>query len=533
MDKSKNSQKEPVQVFESILLNIYSFLKMENAEDLAKNAIEFQQGKVKKLEQDINVRILKGGTYKIKGYYLENDKLTDIRGASSIITEVQEKIVPLILEDKTGYNFVVYNGGGNLFALVPETVDENLPIILEQEAQKHLVTANTAYFLSDSFPLSQILSKQTYRSIVAKKEAELNERKKSKLAFNPAPKSNLIGQTLLGTRVEAKHNDHAGSYCERCKKRIALYKMADGTCLCGGCLHKAIAGKRQKSKYHDEYQKRESIAVCPPKDLKSISEDHIAVIYADGNNMGGIVQNINTITDMMDFSSFVKEAMTDIVFDSIKEIGMKSFEIVALGGDDIFIIVPAKASICLATKLIDKYKTTFFDKFKDKNSTLSVGLCIAKPNTPVKVMLEVAEEELSLAKNLAKTDVNCSGSLSFRTFNTYEGSLFSREDKTLLPYTYEAATQIIKFANKLGDSGDIKTHLQNLSEAFKLSESSLEANMFFNYTNAKSKDNKLELPKISGYTLNGAFYTRNGENDLRFIWDDLLDVLAYGGKSND
>ena len=519
----------------AMLTKLYELEKKTNPDKLAKNAVDYLNDNSKGLQEDISVKLIKGGTYKIKGYYLENSLLPDIRGASSIITGVQEEIIPEYLKEKIGFDCVLYNGGGNLFAIVPDNCENTLPIELEKVAQDYLVTANSAYSISDSIKISQLFG-ENYKSITFGLENELNERKKSKIINNTAPLTSFNNYHIFDCDVNAEKLDKADEYCEHCKNRLAYYKK-NGEFICGGCLHKISVNYEQKRSYYNEYinfiRKRGSnmeLKMC--NSFVDVDKDYIAVVYADGNNMGGIIQTINKVNEMMDFSAFVKEKMPEIVYGSLYDREIKNVVFTALGGDDIFIIVPAKKSLRLAEKLIEEYNRVFKEKYPKSNSTLSVGVCIAKPKTPVKVMLEAAEEELSKAKELVKS-TNCSGSLSYVIFDSYEGVSGDRGRWTLLPYSLEAAKEILNMADKLRESNTGKTRINNLSEAFHKSEADAEANLFYEYTNAKSKkDNQIKLPKKFGrFELEKGFYKNTidkSDNKTYSIWDDLLDLIKFG-----
>ena len=220
--------------------------------------------------------------------------------------------------------------------------------------------------------------------------------------------------------------------------------------------------------------------------------------------------------------------MPEIVYKSLYEREISNVVFTALGGDDIFIIVPANKSIRLAEKLIEEYNRVFKEKYPESNSTLSVGVCIAKPKTPVKSMLEAAEDELSKAKQLVK-NTNCNGSLSYVIFDSYEGVSGNRGRWTLLPYSLEASKVILKKADELRN----KTRINNLSEAFHKSETDTEANLFYEYTNAKSsKENRIYIPKRFGrFKLENGFYKNTideSDNKTYSIWDDLLDLIEFG-----
>lgn len=519
----------------AMLTRLYDFENKTNPDMLARNAVDYLNDNNIKLQEDIFVKLIKGGTYKIKEYYLENSLLPDIRGASSIITGVQEDIIPKYLKKEIGFECVLYNGGGNLFAIVPDRCDTTLPIKLEKVAQDYLVTANSAYAISDSIRISELLG-NNYKALTFGLENKLNERKKSKILNNMAPLTQFNNDQIFNCNVQAEKLDNAVKYCKHCQKRLAYYKK-NGECICGGFLHKISVNREQKLNYYKEYKNfiikhgnNMKLKMC--NNFTDVDRDYIAVVYADGNNMGGIIQTIEKVNEMMDFSAFVKEKMPEIVYKSLYEREISNVVFTALGGDDIFIIVPANKSIRLAEKLIEEYNRVFKEKYPESNSTLSVGVCIAKPKTPVKSMLEAAEDELSKAKQLVK-NTNCNGSLSYVIFDSYEGVSGNRGRWTLLPYSLEAAKVILKKADELRKSNSNKTRINNLSEAFHKSETDTEANLFYEYTNAKSlKGNRIYIPKRFGrFKLENGFYKNTideSDNKTYSIWDDLLDLIEFG-----
>lgn len=519
---------------QAILAELYKRIGEANAEALAANAVSFLSGNAP-LKKDIPIRLIKGGTYKIKGYYLENSRLHDIRGASAVITEVQERIVPDFLQKKIGFDSILYNGGGNLFALVPADCDADLGYQLEAEAQRYLLTANTAYFLTEEMQLSELLGRN-YKSIVMQKESQLNERKKTKVLSDTVPKSEFLGGRIMGdVLIDAGEFPQAWEYCDHCRKRLAYYKK-DGNPICGGCLHKVCVGGAQKRWYIEEYadhvrnhQNDTDLKVqFGIRETSDIDPDHIAVIYADGNNMGGIIQGITRLDEMMAFSAFVKKTMPEVVYSALCKNMVDRVEFTALGGDDVFIIVPARKAMRSAVEMIERYNKAFAAKYPGSNSTLSVGICIAKPNTPIKIMLEAAEDELDKAKKLVR-ETGCAGSLSYVIFDSYEGVSGERGRWTLLPYSLDGAKQIMSFADTLRKNGTLQTRLRNIASAFRNAESDTEASLFFEYINAKETkaENKIKLSAIHGYQLKGCYY-ENTAGQACCIWEDLLDLIKFG-----
>lgn len=521
-----------------VLKELYAHDGKELPEQCAEQAIQYMNGK-SEAPPDIQVRALKGGTYKIKGYYMENDELQDIRGASTLISEVQNTLLPNCLRKLIGFDSILYHGGGNLFALLPADVSEDIAQELEKTADSVLITANSAYDLSEPFSLIDFLGEK-YNTKTAELENKLNERKKMKLVFDPKPETAFLGQTLLDGQLTASLNSGKSTYCQKCKKRLAGYTRKEKA-LCGGCLHKVYAGESQKLRYLLDYAKQTGIQVKPPAVFKDIGREHIAFFYADGNNMGGIIQRFHNIAEMIGFSDFVKDTIPQIVYESLAECRIDSPEIVALGGDDIFLIIPAEKSVAFAVKLIEKYKKVFSKQFPDSESTLSVGFSIVKPNTPIKVALEVAEEELDAAKQLVRANNDEDGSLSFRVLQTYEGAVSKRGKETLIPYSLTAAKKLLDytaFLRRIQDINTIKTRLQNLNQAFHDAACREEANLFLEYTNAKERElnKRLTLPDLDGYKLSDGYYSRSGpylkENE-GYLWNDLLYLLEFGKRGDE
>lgn len=521
-------------------------------------------------DYDINVRILKGGSYKIKNFYLENNILNDIRGASVLLTQVEEEIIPNQIEKMISKDCIVYCGGGNIFAILPEDTQSDFNIQLEIEAQKYLISGNIAYYLSEPIRLSKILGKE-YRETLRHIEQSLDDRKKTKIYNSPTLKSCINKIAISNTSETAKAsnsiidiphtpiNDIKYTMCSHCNTKKALYLLNDEK-LCASCLHKNLVGKSVKhtkyineyKKYAPEYYKEHSQQIeQSANSLQDIDEDYIAVVYGDGNNMGGIIQGLEKITDMMRFSETVKSVANKSVFCSMADNDITKFEVVGLGGDDVFVIVEAKKSIKFALSLIQHYNQDFQKYYPNSPSTMAVGIAIAKTNTPIKIVLERAEEELSKAKKLCKDKVlnglKDTGALSFTIIDSYEGNngnlkLNYPAKNTLLPYETETAQTIIKYVDSLKRSGDISiTKIYNLSESFKKAESIEEANLFFNYMNAKgSKSNTIILPNLinEGADIDikidehyNAFYVKDYSEKL-YIWDDIIDLLKYTEGAN-
>ena len=452
--------------------------------------------------------------------------------------------MPDVLQQTFGFDCVLYKGGGNMLAVIPTAnTPENIGELLEQAADHCMLTANTAYVCSEPFPLSKLLGAE-YRSCIAGIEQLLTERKKSRAICDLKPVSEMNGETLCDVKLHLPEIHSTSSFCSRCCKRIASYQIADLQ-MCGGCLHKYLIGSKQRQRFVSDYKamlrnEHYNFAddVSSPRkyediDNEHINNKHIAVVYADGNNMGGLIQKISKLTDMMDFSEFVKKTMPELVFRAMARCKVLSFEIVAVGGDDVFILLPATKAIAFSHELIRMYKEAFDDHFTGNQSTLSVGACIAKPSEKIKIMLETAEDKLKDAKHMMKQDefAEESGSFSFAIMDSYEGVSAEHKKRSMLPYSYEQLIPLLKFVKVL-QTKDMKTRIRNIAEAYANVESTDEMGLFFKYVNAKEskEDKRIRMPEIPGYTRCDGYYVNDSGEDLSF-WEDIIDfVNFYDGK---
>ncbi|MEB3181606.1 MAG: type III-B CRISPR-associated protein Cas10/Cmr2 [Nostocaceae cyanobacterium] len=106
------------------------------------------------------------------------------------------------------------------------------------------------------------------------------------------------------------------------------------------------------------------------------SKNFIAYIYADGNNMGGYIQKIRTPQEYQEFSKNVGLATEYAVYQALAENLhphelqnfndedstlsngdlVHPFEIITIGGDDIFLIVPANKALAIAKLISERFE---------------------------------------------------------------------------------------------------------------------------------------------------------------------------------
>lgn len=480
--------------------------------------------------RDIKIDIVKGSIYKIKKYFLENNNLKDIRGGSILIDYLNNDVVKDQLL-KLGYSEIniVYCGGGNIFVVVPSGSGEKICESLETTFRNISLTAMNAF---ESITISLHEFAFNFKHISGKLSEKLEERKKLKL-YNINPDNDLGSINIRGKSINfseykaAEELKDSGVVCELCDIRDAKYLIEESegsVAVCASCLRKHLAGKA-KSMFNDEF-KEYTFVKLEDNNIKSIDDisKNIAVIYGDGNNMGKVVMEIQNVFEMMYFSRKTDKITKRSVYEAINETMEKNakFEVIALGGDDIFIIVPAEHAFNITTKIIDK-----FDKGFNNKITMSVGLVISKSNTPIASLFSIAQQKLKSAKALIKKDKNIEeGSIDI--VELLGNMHINFGDKGVFPVTNSKFKKILKEIKEFtsNNSASSQLHKTNYAQKTMIEE---EFNLFYYYQESKKKKKEESIDQLIK-----RIYGNSEERALPYqiSWDDLILVSKWckGGQ---
>lgn len=476
---------------------------------------------------DIKIDVVKGSIYKIKKYFLENNNLKTIRGGSVLIDYLNNDVVKeVLLELRYSEKNIIYCGGGNIFIVVPGGEGQEVCKSLEEKFRDISLTAMNAF---ESITVSLHEFAFDFKKISGKLNEKLEERKKLKLyKINPDNVLGIVnikGQNINFSKYkEVEELKNTGVVCKLCDIRDAKYLIDESegsVAVCPSCLRKHLAGK-EKSMFNEEFKEHTSVGLKQNniKSIDDISED-IAVIYGDGNNMGKVVMEIQNVFEMMYFSRKTDEITKRSVYEAINETMGETakFEVIALGGDDIFIIVPAKDSFNITTKIIDK-----FDKGFNHKITMSVGVVISKSNTPIASLFSIAQQKLKSAKTLIKKDKNIEeGSIDI--VEILGNMHINFGDKGLFPVTNSKFKKILK---ELSENNSANSQLHKISYAQKTMIEE-EFNLFYYYQESKKKKKEESIDQLIK-----RIYGNSEERALpyKISWDDLILVSKWskGGQ---
>lgn len=470
-------------------------------------------------EVDLNIYgnkidIVKGGMIKIKQYYLETDGIPEIRGASIILDYVNDEVFKGYISEEHIPECVVYTGGGKIFGIFPKGKGEEVKKDLGKIVEKYTITAQYN-FISYETSIEDITRK--YSDCMKNIDSKLEEQKNLRWDFRMEPKLELIEEDDEFKNDFNYLNKDEEILCECCRHRysVAQMKKEPKNLLCPSCLRKKLyGGKNAKNKMsikYSSYIKDHFDVKVEKRDNKYNSLDDIAgedgsigVIYGDANNMSKVINKINSLAEMKYFSYLSDKAIFKVVFKALSEVlkDKASFEVIAIGGDDIFIVVPGDKAYDISLLIGEEFDKFFKNKLEDESTiTMSLGTCIAHANMPMKYLSDISQGLLKRAKTKAykkndgigviewlniKNSTHGTSSLD-RIYMNIEG----KPIKTLRPYNWTEASAMKKFINNIKDE---RSFAFNLSQTwYNCSEK--EANLFYenHICSVKSKKEKEKL----------------------------------------
>lgn len=535
---------KPQSTLEKLICLADSYASAGDRPELARahTATEFQRlaGETLRLEQELfgadkPVCLLLGDTDAIKSYVYETSALSEIRGASEILRELEESVRKLFTGN-LAEEALIYCGGGGFLAIVPASQAGELKQEIERLYLEKTGVATITVVSSDPLGYADI-----GRGLAPYDDAQVRALSGSGVAADliyshfeallkdRAKRKNFgeLVSALTGRLQQQKRAKATASFletlpiqrrCEACGKRAAeAHDDVRDEWICAICSQKRKQGREERREFVKEFvqwvrdSKRVEIPEKKPDGKPRLPEDldtlagsdgridgRIALLYADGNNMGDLLQLMPSPASYRHFSQVLGQATREALFSAIwgvfGEERLKDpdqslpFEIIALGGDDIVVIVPARYGWALAVKILEAFEQhRGIEKLQGElqervgntlcrpvSLRLSAGLAIADVKYPVSFLFSLAEGLLKKAKKLAR-DVHSSTLchlwlrapvLSERA-DVLLSALYERQTMVLTarPYTVEQAWKLTKLARRLEQLS--KAQQRSLAEALE------------------------------------------------------------------
>ena len=480
--------------------------------------------------------LLMGDTDAIKGYVYETQALPEIRGASQILVELEDEVRKLFRSELVE-ECLIYCGGGGFLALVPASMAGNLKQEIERLYLERTRVATVTVVASAPLGYREFArgiaphTDDQVRSLAAQGgagdllfshfEALLTDRTKRK-------NFGELVSALTGRLQQAKRMRELAPFfetlpvyrrCDSCGKRPAEeWDEVKRERLCRICHQKRDKGRRKRRSFLEKFVQwvedakgvkvpLEDLAgrLRYPQDLDTLAGagGRIALLYADGNNMGELLQLMPSPASYRHFSQVLESATRDSLFaaiwtvfgeDRLKDASLSfPFEIIALGGDDVVVMVPAEYGWVLALQLLKEFENhSGIQRLEQEltkrlgesilrrpiSLTLSAGLAIADVKYPVSFLFALAEGLLKQAKKLARerrTGTLCHlwlrAPVISEEADAVLDALYKRNSQqqtamlTARPYTREDAEKLTNLAQQLTELPT--TQRRTLAEALE------------------------------------------------------------------
>ncbi len=455
----------------------------------------------------------------VKNYVFATSKLREIRGASALLDEINEKRIPEIIGPKR----IVYAGGGTALAEL-EDFNEADELInkIERLYRRETISAEVTgawIEVPDSHPLfGESVNDLNYK-LRARKEAKLPRRS---LVTSPALKlCESCGLYPAARHSEAKDN----LICDPCAlKRQANRRVRDGDDDGVSRLAQILDYAHSKGKWSGVNKKN------APQDFNDIGEaatpkGYIGYIYCDGNRMGDLLSKLGTRESFTNFSDGVRETLKKITFDALLNyfpdqkdfpvVNGKSvlpFEIIFIGGDDMVLVVAADKAVDLTIYLCQEFERRTRPLLKHEGITdqrehlsLSAAVVLAHASLPIYHLQSIADDLLKSAKREGQRRFEANnvevGHIDFHvvTASASEAPLQMRKTDwtceggtvrlTERPYTAEDLKRLLGRIRTLKRAGFPSSKLQMLYESI-LGRSKVQAMFTWAFVAGRAKRNK-------------------------------------------
>jgi hypothetical protein len=518
------------------------------------------------------VEVVEGGVFKVKEYYLETNRIGEIRGASVLLDDINRyRYIQMFRElPELTTESIIYAGGGHLMAVVPAGKGEKVAGEIERLHREVCLTARAVGVAceeraSELANFGKLRGRLT-EELVKRRNVLIPAWDTTDGAIDLYHEGFLLGKNIPPLLAEP------GKCCTSCgirpATRVLSYEEEDRP-LCASCLRKQCVGmKAGKTVFAEEYRRfwqarGESADLLPEaREIEEIADNsnEIAVIYADGNNFGPLFGRCESLAELRLLSQFTESAAYTATFTALREcrelLEGRAVEIIALGGDDIFMLVPARAALPLAVAIGKHFDRVFKNlTASEPGATLSLGVVIAGSKTPVRYLFELAQALLKEAKSRVYRAYKAKGALEEGTLDVavlssyaayednitaYRKATLCKNDVTLTlrPYTFSEARCLMNAVRQLQVAPQVPGRswfygLRQMVEQYGRQV----AELFFNYQYARLSEVQRKTLKKSWETLTGQsgdpgmFCERDGRRYCP--WLDVVELWNYVGAGGE
>ena len=360
----------------------------------------------------LEVRFVVAAPQRIQRYIFESPGLWEIRGASSLLDATIEKVEVMVAEED-GHEAIVRSAASTIefITISPGPYSEHESTWDEAIKRKFYENAGDVWVAvgQNAAPLKTLLGNWKAVSGVAWRELQTDRNR---------------AEVPAGIVLPFEKR------CDSCKFRAAsflderLREAGRPAWVCSTCAQKIAHGKDARGKAQeilselgDEYRQLlegEGVTQLAPSvgDLVAQNAKHklTGVVFGDGDNFGGIGQNLRTLPSAVHWSRRIDEvtrasaavAMTISIADDLSrgvEYNYLPFEVITLGGDDMSFVAAGTIALgfiqCIMDLIDSEFAVAPIDQVGEEGGlepvTFSFGMVACDSRAPIRVVTDWAE----------------------------------------------------------------------------------------------------------------------------------------------
>lgn len=431
-------------------------------------------------------------TDRIKDYIFATNSLKEIRGASAILVEVEERRAEAL---NIPQNDVVYSAGGSGAFFVENADGKAGELAKEIELHfRHETIIGSVTAVADS-EIEE--GEGWYRRLKAKVGKKMQQGKALNAELVSVPVQPYMRPCASCGQLAAEKRFHADQ---------------SGDLLCGACFLKRDCGTSERYEgYLKKFRaypktKPEWRQAELPNDLESLAEfdgsNYVGFIKLDGNRMGTLYDKIRKPEEDQLFSKGLKDLVEHLVYDAVLAHGRVKetinrvngedkierwlpFEIVIIGGDDVMLFTTAEIAMSVTIEILQRFENEFPEVLRraglpipNEKFSMCAGVVLCHGNFPLPALADIAEDLLKNAKKKASLIKYDSGVIDFQVIT---GSMIDLESARAVvpyhrPYTDKQMSLLLDHVRKIKQAGVPPSQLQMVYDAC-MSNSKVEGTM--------------------------------------------------------
>jgi hypothetical protein len=195
--------------------------------------------------------------------------------------------------------------------------------------------------------------------------------------------------------------------CESCGlEAAALWDLKQGDRLCRICFAKRERGRFERTHLPQNLKTAQSLEEIAG--IEAGERGYVAVLYADADNLGQTLFELQSMADYALFSQALAEIPDRVVRDLVSRYGLaERYQAPVLGGDDILLLLPAHKIMQLTGDLPDLIQGILAEQAQRigdrvgnrlKEISFSVAFVIVPAHFAIRFAVDYAEELLQSAK---------------------------------------------------------------------------------------------------------------------------------------